>query len=153
MVDLIVWLLIVLSPTPKDSMKYAAYMAGDTRRERQELYHELRQIGIRESSLRPVRGHVDDRRSAKKMWRKAKAAGWISRSCPESLDAVHGIAGLSVPYNLRWLGLKCAPAWLFDIPIVSAMVAAKKHKTKCWKTIPGTKIREINPNGANRWCR
>lgn len=156
MTTALVILLQLLTPTPRASLKYAAWAVGETRTERRDLHRELHSIAIRESSLRPVRGHRNDRPHAPRMWRKAKAAGWVNPRCPESADAVRGILGLSAPYNFRWLGIDCAPAWLFDIPIVSAIAGARKHKAKCWQHVkvgPAHYIREVNPKGANRWCR
>lgn len=135
----IVWLLIVLSPSCDDSLRYAATFVGTTRQERRELYRELRQISVRESSLcggrgRGIRGHEDDRANTRHTWAKAIRAGWVDRDIPRDVDAVHGQLGLTVPYNLRWLGIRWAPAWIFDVPLVSAFAGARKHKAKCWRT-------------------
>lgn len=161
---ILTFLMLVVLPGPKESLKLASWMVADSRQEQRELYQELKHIAVRESSLRPVGVHENDRHATDEMYKKAKEARWLSESCPRQGMEVRGILGLSVPYNLRWLGLRCAPPWIFDIPLVSAFAGARKHKSRCWKYIrnesvydPVTQkpqvIKVLNPLGANGWCR
>lgn len=148
--SIIIGLLTYVTPSPSTSLKIAAVTTGAD-------YQELRHICIRESTCRSrVRVHVKDSWAAPNMYKKAIKAGWLAPNCPRKGQQVRGILGLATPYNTKWSGLKCLWPPLFDVPIVSAFIGAVKHNEKCWhrvEVVPGQKIREINPRGANGWCR
>lgn len=100
---------------------------------------ELRRICHRESvgpgagACRPVRVHAIDLKFSARAWRKSVAVGWLDPEC-QPLDAgpwsTRGSWGLFAAYHARFLPA-CSPAWLFDVPLVSAYVAAKKLEGHC----------------------
>ena len=148
--SIVVGFLVLLTPSPKKSLAIAAQATHAD-------YWELRNICSRESTCRSrVRVHKADRWATGHMYRKSVEVGWLSRNCPREGQEVRGILGLSTSYNTRWLGVRCLWPALFDVPIVSAFAGAFKHNAKCWRRVeiaPGKYIREVNPHGANRWCR
>lgn len=155
---IIVSLLTAMTPSPKTSIAIASKATGAD-------YYELRSIVKRESWFQTVGVHARDAWTSGRMYQSAVRVGWLD---PQHCEAhrghqegwgPRGIAGLSASFNLRWLavyGLSCAPPWVLDVPLVSAFAAATKHNAKCWRRVkvgPRKYIREIDPRGANGWCR
>lgn len=157
MTAVFVYILCALTPGPKDSLKLAAKWTGAN-------YFELHHIAVRESSLHPVGIHPRDAGNSAKVYRNAVAAGWLSPStCRHHRGhkggwSSRGIGGLMAALNLKWLrrfGLDCAPPWVLDIPIVSALAMAEKHEARCWvrtRVSADKVVREIDPDGAAGWC-
>lgn len=86
----------------------------------------------RESAGQRVGIHAGDAWTSKPACIKAKRVGWLhdGADCDAGGWGTRGCAGLLAAYQLRWLGLDRFP-WLLDIPIVSAVAAARKLEAVC----------------------
>jgi hypothetical protein len=126
----------------------------------------LVRIVLRESQGVRVGIHERDAWASDIVYRKAVRAGWLDpQSCPFHREeptgagregpsglaakagvprigrwSTRGAAGLMAAYNLRWLGpVACAPPWVLDVPIVSAVASARRYRALC-------------PSERWRWC-
>jgi len=100
-----------------------------------ELAPELVGICRRESHCRWVGVHPADAWAGRLMQRKALQVGWLDRRCHHHLGAgdrysTHGVHGLSAAYSLRFIPA-CVPPEILDIPLVSAVVAARRAAHQC----------------------
>jgi hypothetical protein len=107
-----------------------AWLAGEP-----ELAHELVEICHRESHCRFVGAHVRDRPAGPAMQRSALRVGWLDPECPFHTGdgrrfSTRGVHGLSAAYSLRFLG-ECVPPELLDVPLFSAIAAARRSRNMC----------------------
>jgi hypothetical protein len=107
-----------------------AWLAGEA-----ELADELVEICRRESHCRFVGAHVRDRPAGPRMRRNALRVGWLDAACPFVAGdgrrfSTRGVHGLSAAYSLRFLG-DCVPPELLDVPLFSAIAAARRSRNMC----------------------
>jgi hypothetical protein len=107
-----------------------AWLAGEP-----ELSRELLQICRRESHCRFIGEHPRDRDAGPAMRRGALRVGWLDAECPfvegdGRRFSTRGIHGLSAAYSLRFLG-HCLPPELLDVPLFSAIAAARRSRNLC----------------------
>jgi hypothetical protein len=107
-----------------------AWLAGEA-----ELADELVEICERESHCRFVGAHVRDRPAGPAMLRAALRVGWLDPECPFVFGdgrrfSTRGVHGLSAAYSLRFLG-QCVPPELLDLPLFSAIAAARRSRNMC----------------------
>ena len=76
--------------------------------------------------------HERDRWASRIAYAKAVKAGWLDPSCTDPNDewSTRGAFGLLAAYNARRLP-RCSPPWVFDVPLVSAYVAAQRYQARC----------------------
>jgi hypothetical protein len=115
---------------PVTSSALAAGLVGEP-----GLAPELVHICRRESHCRWVGAHPQDAWAGGLMQRKALRVGWLDRACRHHRGAperysTRGAHGLSAAYSLRFLGA-CMPPEVLDIPLVSALAAARRAKRQC----------------------
>lgn len=123
--------LFLLEPVP--ASRLAAWVTGAPEA-------DLVAIARRESQGRRIGVHAGDAWASRLACRKAKRRGWLDRDldCRAGGYATRGAHGQMVAYNgwrvgvTRWV-------WLFDVPIVSAIAAARRHLALC-------------PNRDPSWC-
>lgn len=127
MLTLLVWLL---SLSPEPASRVAAHAVG-----RPVLQRDLVAVTRRESAGVRVGVHRCDAWASERARDAAIRTGWLPPWC----DGTHrrgwstrGAHGLMAAYHLRLLGASwtCAP-WLLDVPILSAIAAARKHAAVC----------------------
>lgn len=100
-----------------------------------DLGPELVAICRRESHCRLVGAHAVDAWAGGLMRRKALRAGWLDEGCgfhrgrPERFST-RGVHGLSAAYSLRFVG-GCLPPEVLDLPLVSAVAAARRADHQC----------------------
>jgi hypothetical protein len=128
------WVLITLLRMalwdPIGSSMLGAVLTGEP-----GLGPELVSICRRESHCRPVRAHAIDAWAGPVMHRKAMAVDWLDASCPfhhgtPERFSTRGVHGLSAAYSLRFLPA-CLPPEVLDIPLVSAVTAARRAQHQC----------------------
>jgi hypothetical protein len=107
-----------------------AWLAGEP-----QLADELVQICERESHCRFVGAHGRDRAAGPAMLRSALRVGWLDAACPFVFGdgrrfSTRGVHGLSAAYSLRFLG-DCVPPELLDLPLFSAIAAARRSRNMC----------------------
>lgn len=100
-----------------------------------ELTGELVRTCRRESHCRLVGAHPADAWAGRLMQRKALAVGWLDRRCRHHTGraerySTRGVHGLAAAYSLRYLDA-CVPPEVLDVPLVSAMVAARRARAQC----------------------
>lgn len=95
-----------------------------------------------ESRCKAVGIHRSDRSVEREVWRRAVKRGWLDPvNCVAHRSSVgastHGSFGLIAAYHVRFLPIPCAPYWLLDYPIFSALAAARKVDRVCtrWKRL------------------
>jgi hypothetical protein len=121
-------LRIVLDPAA--SSVFAANVIGHP-----ELADELVWICRRESHCELVGVHDGDRAAGRSMHANAMRVGWLDPSCafhrgdPQRFTT-RGPHGLSAAYSLRFLGA-CLPPEALDIPLLSAIAAARRATAQC----------------------
>lgn len=120
-----IWLLR-LALDPRFASHLGAALAGDP-----ELGSALERVCEREAPrCRLVGVHERDRWMHRRAWLAAVRVGWLDPGRCEwhELEAAawstSGPWGMVRAYSLHHLG--CAPAWLLDLPIVGAFVAARR---------------------------
>lgn len=98
-------------------------------------------ITRREANGQRVGIHQIDARWSRHVCRRARAVGWIASGsdCSAGGWSTRGAFGLMAGYHLRFVGLDRWP-WVLDVPLVSAIAAAKKYRTACV------------PTRRRRWC-
>jgi hypothetical protein len=121
-------LLVIVDPVTSSAL--AAAFVGEP-----GLASELVHICRRESHCRLVGAHAQDAWAGRLMQRKALRVGWLDPTCRHHRGAperysTRGAHGLSAAYSLRYVG-GCLPPEVLDIPMVSAIVAARRAKGQC----------------------
>lgn len=121
-------LLVIVDPVASSAL--AAVVVGEP-----ELAPELLQICRRESHCRWVGAHPADVWAGAVMQRKALRAGWLDPQCRHHRGAperysTRGVHGLSASYSLRFIEA-CVPPEVLDVPLVSAVVAARRARGQC----------------------
>lgn len=89
--------------------------------------------------------HVRDAAASRRVWRKMVRRGELEPSCQPYVDgawATRGPWGLMAALHARWMPACFEPHW-FDIPLVSALVAARKYLEQC----------EPAPRPRSGWCK
>ncbi len=120
---------------------------------------ELLRICHRESRCRRVGVHNIDAWASHVAYERAERVGWIDGTCqPEkplsealrsSRDSARrwssrGSHGLMAAYHLRFLEVPCLPPEILDVPIFSAIAAARKLDSICEKRKSKRHPREIS---------
>jgi len=122
------WLFIRAILSPSHSATLVAILWG-----RPEIADDLRAICHRESRCQRVSVHERDAWISDREWRGQVKLGHLDPECqpwaPEAW-ATRGAWGLSAGAHWAYLP-PCYPPWVFDLPLVSAAVAAQKYVTKC----------------------
>jgi len=98
--------------------------------------------------------HKLDAGHSRKVWGNAARVGWIDPACQPYGPggwSTRGAFGLMAAYHVRLLW-PCAPAWVLDVPMLSAWVAASKLKTLC-ETPPGRRHPASVRWGRCKWRR
>lgn len=121
-------LLVVLDPVTSSAV--AAVVVGDP-----ALAPELVGICRRESHCRWVGAHVHDAWAGPTMYRNAVRVGWLDPSCrfhrgDRTRFSTRGVHGLSAAYSLKFVG-GCVPPEVLDVPLVSAIAAARRAREQC----------------------
>lgn len=121
-------LLVVLDPVTSSAV--AAVVVGQP-----ELAPELIHICRRESHCRWIGAHATDAWAGTRMFRNAVRVGWLDPSCQFHRGArqrfsTRGVHGLSAAYSLRFIG-RCLPPEVLDVPLVSAIAAARRAREQC----------------------
>ncbi|MBK6923290.1 MAG: hypothetical protein IPH07_38230 [Deltaproteobacteria bacterium] len=126
------WLfeLLRLVFEPRASSAIAALLVGQP-----SLATELTHICRRESHCRVVAAHPADAWAGASMRRNAIRVGWLDPRCPfhhgdPERFSTRGTHGLSAAYSLRFLG-DCLPPEVLDVPMVSAIAAARRAQAQC----------------------
>ncbi len=111
-----------------------AWVAGEDVR----LRVTLDRTCLRESRCKRLGVHAVDAHHGPSVWRAARRAGYLTPGCPGHDDpnagwATRGAHGLMAGYHWPLLPawLQCAPPSVFDVPLVSAYVAARKAMVLC----------------------
>lgn len=117
-------LAVALLPTPLAD--YAgACLAGHP-----EMGPALHRIALRESRGRWVSIHQRDARWSAIARDKALFRGWLSPLCPFTRQregwASRGRHAQFAAYSLRFLGGLCLPPEILDVPVFSAIAAARR---------------------------
>ena len=120
--------LLLLDPVASSWM--AAVWVGEP-----QLGRELVATCRRESHCRLVGAHEQDASTGAVMRRKAMAVGWLDAECPWHAGegyrfSTRGPYGMSAAYTLRFVG-RCLPPEVLDLPIVSAVAAARRMQAQC----------------------
>jgi hypothetical protein len=115
---------------PVASSWLAAAFVGEPR-----LGAELVATCRRESHCRLVGAHEQDSSVGSLMRRKALAVGWLDPACEwhdgsGARFSTRGAHGMSAAYTLRFVG-DCLPPEVLDVPIVSALAAARRMQAQC----------------------
>ena len=98
------------------------------------LEGELVGICRRESRCRRAIGEHDrDGHHAPRVYARAVARGWLSPVCQKPGEgwSTRGNHGLMAGYHVRLLGVPCLPAKALDVPLLSAVAAARKAQRLC----------------------
>ena len=98
------------------------------------LERELLAICHRESRCsKRISVHARDAHHTSRAYRKAIERGWLRGWCqgPGGGWSTRGAHGLMAAYHLRYLGIPCLPAAALDVPIFSAVAAARKAARLC----------------------
>lgn len=116
---------------PVSSSWMAAGLVGEP-----SLGTELVAICRRESRCRPIGAHPRDASSGPLMHRKATIVGWLDPDClwhhgDGYRFSTRGAHGLSAAYSLRFLGGWCLPPEALDVPLLSAIAAARRARAQC----------------------
>lgn len=131
MLEIILWALSALY-TPTEAAHVAAVAVGAP-----EMERELLRICRRESRcLGRVKVHEIDAWASHRVYKKAAKRGWVDPKCQAYVPkgwSTRGAFGLMAAYNLHKLGIPCLPPEAMDVPIVSALIAAKKLEVECSK--------------------
>ncbi len=130
MLGLLLVLLRVLLTNPVAASHAAAWATAQP-----ELAQELVKICRRESRCMLVSVHEKDAHAGPLMHYKALKVGWLDRECTwhhgqSRRFSTRGAHGLSAAYSLRFLGA-CLPPEVLDIPIFSALAAARRARYMC----------------------
>lgn len=100
---------------------------------------ELAAIARRESRGRWVSTHEGDRWAEKRVHRRALERGRLSKLCPWHRSpegmSTRGSFGLMASYSLDFLA-PCLPAWVLDIPLISAIAAARRAASRQCAAVP-----------------
>jgi hypothetical protein len=69
------------------------------------------------------------------MYRNAMRVGWLDPTCTfhrgdPSRFSTRGVHGLSAAYSLHFVG-GCVPPEVLDVPLVSAIAAARRAREQC----------------------
>jgi hypothetical protein len=136
-------LALALSLSPPAAGRFALLATGvelELRDGRRGVAEQLERLCQRESrcSSAPavsheVGIHVRDAASSRRVWRKMVGRGALDPSCQPYVDgawATRGPWGLMAALHARWMP-RCYQAHWFDIPLVSALVAARKYMSQC----------------------
>lgn len=126
------WLfqLLRIAFDPVASSVLAANLVGQP-----ELARELVWICRRESHCQLTGVHRNDQWAGPRMFTNAMRVGWLDSQCrfhrglPQRFST-RGVHGLSAAYSLRFLG-GCLPPEVLDVPIMSAVAAAKRARSQC----------------------
>lgn len=115
---------------PVTSSAVAAVVVGQP-----ELAPELVHICRRESHCRWIGAHATDAWAGTRMFRNAVRVGWLDPGCKFHRGArprfsTRGVHGLSAAYSLRFIGT-CLPPEVLDVPLVSAIAAARRAREQC----------------------
>ena len=98
------------------------------------LVDELVGICRRESRCRrKVSEHARDSHHGRKVYARAVERGWLRPFCqaPGEGWSTRGSHGLMAGYHVRLLGVPCLPASAMDVPLLSAIAAARKAQRLC----------------------
>src|SRR5690606_16103584 len=92
----------------------------------------LIRIVMRESQGQRIGVHERDAWASRRACHKAVAVGWVHEGadCKTGGWSTRGPFGLLSAYQLRWVGMDRWP-WVLDIPVVSAVAAARKYRAAC----------------------
>jgi hypothetical protein len=158
-----VGLALALSLSPPAAGRYALLAVGvepTVRDGRRDLGEQLERIAYRESIGKrgaretvaeawarsaAVGVHVRDAASSRRVWRKMVRRGALDPACQPYEDgawSTRGPWGLMAGLHARWLPRCFQPHWL-DVPLVSALVAARKYLEQC----------EPQPRPRRGWCK
>lgn len=125
---------------PRPAATIAAWLVG-----RPSIADGLRAISWRESRNTRVGVHPGDAGRSDEVHANAVRVGWLDpANCPAhayrpGVWSTHGAWGLMAGYNLKWIG-GCLPPEALDVPIVSALAAARKYVARCL------------PRSHDSWC-
>jgi hypothetical protein len=122
--------LLRLAFEPRAASALAALLVGQP-----TLAPELTAICRRESHCRIVRAHTEDAWAGVVMRRNALRVGWLDPRCrfhhgDPTRFSTRGSHGLSAAYSLRFVA-PCVPPEVLDIPLVSAIAAARRARAQC----------------------
>jgi hypothetical protein len=156
-------LALALSLSPPAAGRWALLAIGvdpATMDGRRDLGAQLERIAHRESIGKQGREsdvdawrrsarvgiHKRDAGSSRRVWRKMVRRGALDPACQPYVDggwSTRGPWGLMAALHARWLPRCYQPHWL-DVPLVSALVAARKYLEQC----------EPQPRPRRRgWCK
>jgi len=130
--------LFGISYDPKESAKLAASLVN-----RPEIAGDLVKICQRESRCKPISQHAIDSWAAPRVYEKQVARNKLNPLCQfkEQGWSTRGSFGLIAAYHIDYLpDVPCLPPQVFDVPLFSAIVAAKKYTRRCVS------------NTSDRWC-
>jgi len=125
--EILAWISTALHPVP--SAHLASRVVGEPGME-----VELLRICRRESRCQRVGIHAVDAWASPRVYTRAVEAGWVSPGCQPYQPgewSSRGAWGLMAAYNLKWAGVQCLPPLALDVPLVSAVIAARKLKAHC----------------------
>ena len=124
---------------PIASSVFAAALVGHP-----EIADDLQSICYRESRCTAIRVHEIDRHLSDRGWHGQVALGHLNPKCQpyeKGQWATRGAFGLSAASHWNYLP-PCYPPEVLDVPIVSAVIAARKYVDRCqanhkgWCSVP-----------------
>jgi len=130
--------LFFISGDPKGSAVLAANFI-----DRPEIASGLIEICKRESRCKPIKIHAIDSWAASRVYDKQVSRGVLNPACQHKAQgwSTRGAFGLIAAYHMHYLpSIPCVPPQVFDVPLISAIVAAKKYERICLKV------------ARNAWC-
>lgn len=114
--------------SPKVAAIVAAFLFG-----RIDIAPELIKICQRESRCEPVGVHARDAWLSRTSWKGQVQLGHLDRSCQPYVHgrwATRGPWGLNASAHWEYVPRCYEPHW-FDVPLFSALVAARKYLRRC----------------------
>lgn len=115
---------------PKAAAVLAAWLEG-----RPDIADDLQDICHRESRCQVIGPHEVDAKYSAAEWRGQTHLGHLDPSCQKADApggwATRGAFGLSAGAHWAYMP-ECYQPYEFDIPIISARVAAQKYIARCW---------------------
>jgi len=148
-------LAVALSLSPPAAARVALLAIGvspEVPDGRRTIGEQLEHICQRESrcTSAPARSarvgvHVRDAAMSLRVWRKMVGRGELDPDCQPYIDgawSTRGPWGLMAALHARWMPACYQPEW-FDVPLVSAIVAARKYVEQC----------EPKPRPRSGWCK
>ncbi len=121
-------LAILLALSPEPAARAAAWSVGHP-----EIADDLVRVCHRESRCKRIGVHKGDSHGSRGAWLYQTRVGHLDKACQPYGDggwATRGAFGLSAAAHHEYMP-PCYSKRALDIPIVSAMVAARKYLAKC----------------------